>query len=404
MKCMVPFLLFCLTTLELVSGISVDPKIYRPTNNSVWIVGQKYLINWNSTFRLPDGLYYNNYTRITIELFRQQILFKDQMLERIADNYPLNFGQLFYTVPSVFLTPAGREIYRVQDTESPSFYIRIYPSFFNWDMRYEKDLYSHPTSHLFVIKSNDTCAEDSCATVAATFDERQSVDYTSSLVSVAVGVGITALIALTIGFFIYSKQGKQNWKAYQRRKSFKDTFKPSVPSLYSRSSIREANLNDDKITLSRSSTVTEVDVGNIQIVEEATALRWSPTSGYPSLEVIENNKDITVEEKSQTNSERIQKNILPLPVSTYSLSSSVSIPDCPMPTCRPPEPPINQMDAIVISESFGMELRKNTLDSELEVGDVSNIQAFDLETETLSPVLSGLKDITDLEHNIHDKH
>jgi hypothetical protein len=116
----------------------IDPKILSPNTATVWEVGHRFNISWNPDYRLKNGEYYNAFTRVTIELYQHRPLRGDLLLFRIAENYPFSLGKIYWTVPLNVTLPSESgdkwtKIWPFSSSDEKTFYIMVYPSYFDWD-------------------------------------------------------------------------------------------------------------------------------------------------------------------------------------------------------------------------------------------------------------------------------
>lgn len=121
---------------------SSDPKIFSPTFGTSWEVGSRVQITWNSSFRLPDGLYYNSHTRLTIRLYEEDGTF----VTVIITDYPMSIGYLYWTVPQ---NTTGN---RVLGSNTTAYFLKVYPSFFDWPRSCPGCASKAPHTDLFTIK------------------------------------------------------------------------------------------------------------------------------------------------------------------------------------------------------------------------------------------------------------
>jgi hypothetical protein len=105
--------------LALPAALSLN-AFKQPNETTVWRAGGKYLIEWDSQFRLPKNQYYSNFTRVTLELHRPNL---SKAPLQIVKDYPFSYGSVYWSIPS-----------NTTSDKQPTLdvYVTMYPSYFDW--------------------------------------------------------------------------------------------------------------------------------------------------------------------------------------------------------------------------------------------------------------------------------
>jgi hypothetical protein len=221
-----------------------SPFVFNPNTSSIWQVGNRYLIEWNPGFRLPGGLFFNNFTRLTVKLFRRRPVRGDEELLTIVQDYPMMLGQLVWEIPSTARLQNSKTEKHLgidRKTVRPPYYILAYPSYFDWPGGCDNCWRRIPRSDLFHIRSA-SCQGECAAGVQPSVPESQilvkgdpslwnpyqpphlspygpgiapSIDpeLAKAVRSVGIAIGIVAFVIFGIALFVYARRGrKRNWK------------------------------------------------------------------------------------------------------------------------------------------------------------------------------------------------
>lgn len=227
----------------------------------MWLVGGRYAIQWDSLYRLPNNLYYNNYTRVKIQLRSVQT---DNVVALVVDEYPFVYGSVYWApraengINSTTITN-GIDAFDKQGNAESKFYIELYPSYFDWPgdsgCSSCKKNGGAVTSQPFGLVTNCTivhCAHqiDIALTGGAmaipNAPGSQGADqqtYMSTVKAVGLGVGVTVAAVFVIVGLLYTKRTRRSWNAYRQRRSgvvYKPSSSTSIQSRYKPRAVGES--------------------------------------------------------------------------------------------------------------------------------------------------------------------
>jgi hypothetical protein len=185
-----------------------DPKILLPTKTTIWKSGQLEVIKWNASYRLPNNLYYNERTRVKVQMYKKNQR-KHELLFTIADNLPFSYGQISWIVPN---------------TSAASAFVVVYPSFFDWPESCLNCLQEVSRSDYFqVLPCFD--GDSKCSNSPTTVLLNPPSDYIGSTAcywtlvrNVVIGIFAFFLVGFLIAYFVYTKQGRKTFNFYRRKR------------------------------------------------------------------------------------------------------------------------------------------------------------------------------------------
>ena len=201
-------------------------KLVTPDTNSVFQAGVRSKIEWNPSTDSSEQ-FYGNFTRISIELYESG---SDKYLATVVNNFPFVLGQIYWRVP--YNVTVTRGLFRTQRNISignefdKSYYMILYPSFFDWPDSCPGCKDKVPKGESFMILPA-ACKSQECQAFLSKVDtsaetlpgEGTRQSYLFVLQSIGVGIGAVFSIGFIVAFFVYTKQGKKTWQKYRRKRS-----------------------------------------------------------------------------------------------------------------------------------------------------------------------------------------
>ena len=131
----------------------------QPVAGAIWQAGESELIRWDAQWRRPDGRYYNNVTRVTVELYHR----RDNLVKVIQRDYPFALGQLLWDVPVNVTNARGQSVAlgNAAGDGDANYYLLVYPSYFDFPGRdgCARCKSSTPRGPMFVIKQAGKCLD-----------------------------------------------------------------------------------------------------------------------------------------------------------------------------------------------------------------------------------------------------
>ncbi|KAI3649122.1 hypothetical protein MP228_006976 [Amoeboaphelidium protococcarum] len=226
-------------------AVEYDPKIYVPNQSTSWKMGVQQLIAWNSSFIRDDGLYYNNLTRLNINLYQMGNSTqsgRDELIQIIIQNVPMSLGSIFYALPHRLPTDQDKQDIAQEDRR---YYLKLYPSFFEWPRSCKNCLQSAPGSAPFVILPSD-CKQEPCPPVIGnggglSGNGSGKSDYITAVKAVGIAVGVVALIVFVVSMFVYGRRGlKVVGTRKSRQSGLNYRYKPPIVD----KRLRDSEVND----------------------------------------------------------------------------------------------------------------------------------------------------------------